>query len=153
MANATKPRPKSQRGQVRPRPATRRPRAASAHRENMTVGHKPTFDPRLATLALLCAAWSRWIEATAKVKQYGLLIAAGGSSVTTTDKKGKSVVTKKGLTLKANPAVSIAEKAAREVAALLAEFGMSPASRSRVSGTPAAAAKPANHKAKYFRGT
>lgn len=65
-------------------------------------------------LALYCAAFSRYIQSEKEVATHGLLIetASGG--------------------LKANPAVTMARECRTEMMRLLAEFGCTPSSRSRV---------------------
>jgi len=70
-----------------------------------------------AALTLLCDAWGRWVEAVDALKQYGVMI------------KSPS-----GYPMQ-SPYLAIANKAAEQVRLLLAEFGMTPASRSRVQAT------------------
>jgi len=70
-----------------------------------------------AALALYCDAWGRWVEATEALRQYGLVI------------KSPS-----GYPMQ-SPYLAIASKAADQMRLLLGEFGMSPASRTRVQAT------------------
>ena len=93
-------------------------------------------------LAMLCSAWSRWLAADEKVKAAGLLVVVNQSSITETDAKGKSITTKSGGQVIANPALAIGDKARAEVFKLLGVFGMTPADRTRISATPPAGAKP-----------
>ena len=65
-------------------------------------------------LALYCAAYGRWRKANEEVRKGG---------VTTFSEQGA---------LKINPAVTVAQQAERLMAAILMEFGLTPASRSRV---------------------
>jgi P27 family predicted phage terminase small subunit len=67
-----------------------------------------------AALALYCDAYGRWLEAVASLQKYGTVI------------KSPS-----GFPVQ-SPYVAIANKAGEQVRLLLAEFGMSPASRTRV---------------------
>jgi len=69
-------------------------------------------------LALLCAAYARWVEAEAAIRKYGLVI------------KSPS-----GFPMQ-SPYLAIANKALDQVRLLLAEFGMSPSSRTRVQVAP-----------------
>jgi len=69
-------------------------------------------------LALLCAAYARWAEAEAAIRKYGLVI------------KSPS-----GFPMQ-SPYLAIANKALDQVRLLLAEFGMSPSSRTRVHMVP-----------------
>ena len=73
-----------------------------------------------AALALYCDHYGRWIEAIKALKQYGVVIKSPNSY------------------LMQSPYLAIANKAGENVRLLLAEFGMSPASRVRVHAQPAA---------------
>ena len=72
-----------------------------------------------AALALYCDAYGRWLEAIAALQQFGVVIKSPN---------GYPVQ---------SPYVAIANKAGEQVRLLLAEFGMSPASRVRVHAQPA----------------
>ena len=67
-----------------------------------------------AALALYCQHFERWLQAEAKLKRHGLIAptATGGA--------------------KQSPYLAIAQAAMRDMARLLAEFGATPSSRSRV---------------------
>ncbi len=65
-------------------------------------------------IALYCATYSRWRAARREIAQTG---------ITATTDLGS---------LKSNPAVAVATQAERMMASLLAEFGLTPSSRSRV---------------------
>ncbi len=67
-----------------------------------------------AALALYCDAYGRWLEAIAALQEYGVVLKSPN---------GYPVQ---------SPYVGIANKAGEQVRLLLAEFGMSPASRTRV---------------------
>jgi P27 family predicted phage terminase small subunit len=67
-------------------------------------------------LALLATWFSRWVEAEEMIQKHGIIVKAP----------------KTGVPMQ-NPALSIANKAMQEIAKLLAEFGMTPSSRSRVA--------------------
>ena len=70
-------------------------------------------------LEMYCVSYSRWVQANAEIEKYGAVLAV----------KGK---------LKVSPWVAIAAASWKEVHQMMAEFGMSPSSRSRVqvSKTP-----------------
>ncbi|MFD1507960.1 phage terminase small subunit P27 family [Lacimonas salitolerans] len=73
-------------------------------------------------LALLCEALAEWIEAGQTIAKYGATYQA---------------VTEAGAVMhRAHPAVAQRADSARRVQSLLAEFGMTPAARSKVSGLP-----------------
>ena len=65
---------------------------------------------------LLCEARSDWMSARDAIREHG----------------GETYVTEAGL-IKAHPAVAMRNDAARRMQSMLAEFGMSPSSRSKVS--------------------
>ena len=73
-----------------------------------------------SAFAAYCTAYGRWIEAEEALKTYGVMI------------KSPS-----GFPIQ-SPYLSIAKKAMEQMRSLLSEFGMSPATRTRVSGTPVA---------------
>jgi len=77
-----------------------------------------------AALALYCDAYGRWLEAIEALQKYGAVVKSPN---------GYPVQ---------SPYVSIANKAGEQVRLLLAEFGMSPASRSRVTAVPVGPAQP-----------
>jgi P27 family predicted phage terminase small subunit len=76
-----------------------------------------------SAVALYCAAYSRWVTAKEKIEENGLVEVAGHGS------------------LKVSPYVQIAQSAERDMLRLLAEFGGTPSSRSRVN---AATPKPSD---------
>jgi P27 family predicted phage terminase small subunit len=65
-------------------------------------------------LALYCDAYARWIEAVRSIERFGVVIKSPN-----------------GLPIQ-SPYLAIANKSGEQVRLLLAEFGMTPASRSRV---------------------
>ena len=71
-----------------------------------------------AALAAYCAAWGRWVEAEAALKQYGVVV------------KSPS-----GFPIQ-SPYLAIANKAMEQMRAFLLEFGLTPASRTRVHASP-----------------
>lgn len=75
-------------------------------------------DVDVAQLAIYCAAYAQWLQATETLAKTPML-----------------VKTKNG-DLKANPLLKIAREAAFQTSRALVEFGMSPSSRSRVKGDP-----------------
>jgi len=73
-----------------------------------------------AALAGYCAAWARWIEAETNIQKFG--------SVIKSPKSGYPIQ---------NPFVGVANTAMTQMRSFLIEFGMTPASRSRLSVEPA----------------
>ena len=71
-----------------------------------------------AALALFCQAWERWVEAEEALKRYGVMVKSPN-----------------GFPMQ-SPYLAVANKAMEQMRALLAEFGMSPSSRTRVHATP-----------------
>ena len=78
-----------------------------------------------AALSIYCAAWARWIEAEAKVTEMGLVVKSPN-----------------GYPIQ-NPYLSIANTAAKQIRTLLAEFGLSPKARKRLTQPDTAPPKPA----------
>lgn len=113
-----------------PRPATKIPAcpkhlSAEAHKEWRRVS-KQLADLRLLTevdraaLAAYCQAWARWVEAEKEMAKEDFRM------ITITE-KGYPVL---------SPWFSVADKALKQMKAFLAEFGMTPSSRSRVQVEP-----------------
>jgi P27 family predicted phage terminase small subunit len=71
-----------------------------------------------AALAAYCSAWSRWVQAEENIQKFGTVI-----------KSPKS-----GFPIQ-NPYVGVANTALDQMRRFLTEFGMTPASRSRISVT------------------
>jgi P27 family predicted phage terminase small subunit len=71
-----------------------------------------------AALALYCQAWGRWIEAEEALKKHGTMVKSPN-----------------GFPMQ-SPYLSVANKAMEQLRALLAEFGMTPSSRTRLSVNP-----------------
>ena len=71
-----------------------------------------------AALAAYCACWSRWVTAEREISKHGL-----------------TVVTPNGYPVQ-SPHVNISNKALAQLKAFVQEFGLSPASRTRVSAVP-----------------
>jgi P27 family predicted phage terminase small subunit len=77
-----------------------------------------------AALAGYCQAWGRWVEAEEALKQYGVVV------------KSPS-----GFPMQ-SPFMAVANKALEQMRAFLIEFGMTPASRTRVHAESPAADDP-----------
>jgi P27 family predicted phage terminase small subunit len=75
-------------------------------------------------LAAYCQAWGRWVEAEESLKRYGVVV------------KSPS-----GFPMQ-SPFLAIANKAMEQMRQFLGEFGMTPASRTRVHADPPAAPDP-----------
>ena len=71
-----------------------------------------------AALAAYCQVWARWAKAEDRLNQ-----------------EGEFVQTKKGNEIQ-NPYLAIANKCLKQMREYLVEFGMTPSSRSRISGAP-----------------
>lgn len=69
-----------------------------------------------AALSNYCQWWARWVQAEKALKEHGLTFRTIDTGF-----------------IRARPEVALAEKAARMVKLFLAEFGLTPASRSRLS--------------------
>jgi P27 family predicted phage terminase small subunit len=80
----------------------------------------------LTALALYCDAYGRWIEARAKLADQGLVIEARAKL----DENGLAIMDVKGSYQ--NPWLFVANKAHEQMLKLLAEFGMTPSSRTRI---------------------
>jgi P27 family predicted phage terminase small subunit len=75
-------------------------------------------DLDLAAFAAYCTAYGRWVEAEQALKTYGLMLKSPH-----------------GFPVQ-SPYLAVANRAMEQMRSLLAEFGMSPASRTRVSVEP-----------------
>lgn len=75
-------------------------------------------------LCAYCETWVRWKEATAKIRQFGMVIKSPN-----------------GMPMP-SPYISIANQAMTTMKALLTEFGMTPSARVRVHATAKPADKP-----------
>jgi P27 family predicted phage terminase small subunit len=72
-------------------------------------------DLDLAAFALYCTAWARWVEAEQALSTYGVMLKSP-----------------QGFPIQ-SPYLSVANRAMDQIRSLLSEFGMSPATRTRVS--------------------
>jgi len=72
-----------------------------------------------AELAAYCCAYGRWIEAEREVKKHGLLVPSAVPGV-----------------LKSNPAIAVVNQCLTQIDKFSSQFGMTPASRSRISVAP-----------------
>ncbi len=71
-----------------------------------------------AGLAAYCVSWGRWVEAEDKLREHGTIVKSpNGFAVQ-------------------SPFLSVANQAMRQMTKLLAEFGMTPSSRTRVHSLP-----------------
>ena len=114
--------------QHEPRPGPRLPHAPAhlspaARKEWLRAGRfllrlGLMTDLDVAAFATYCAAWGRWVEAEQALQTYGLMLKSPS---------GYPVQ---------SPYLAVANRAMDQIKSLLSEFGMSPASRSRVDGAP-----------------
>lgn len=98
-------------------------------------------------LAAYCACYARWCQAEADVAKYGLTIEE--PVINTATGKQRKLGKKYVVRLKANPAAAKSSDAMKLMKSFLIEFGMTPASRSRLSTSPDAE-KPKDPADKYF---
>ncbi len=70
-------------------------------------------------LAILCQSWAEYLDAAAQLQETGMLVKSPNGY------------------LMMNPSLAILNQAVKKVRALLAEFGMTPGSRSRIHAAPA----------------
>jgi len=82
----------------------------------MSAGIMTNLDNQ--ALAIYCEAYTRWAEANAKIAEHGMVIKAPS---------GYPVQ---------SPYLSISNRAFEQMRAMLSEFGMTPASRSRIKAEP-----------------
>ncbi len=83
-----------------------------------------------AALAGYCQAWARWVEAEQQLKRFGVIVKAPS-----------------GFPVQ-SPFLAIANKALEQMRQFLTEFGMTPASRTRIHAEPRAG-KPTDLGRKY----
>jgi P27 family predicted phage terminase small subunit len=74
-------------------------------------------------LAAYCSAFARWMQAEQEITARGIIV-----EEPILDREGNEV----GTRIKRNPAVSISNEALKLMKSFLIEFGMTPASRSRI---------------------
>ena len=98
-------------------------------------------DHDLEALEMLCGAWSRYLAATAMLRKKDDAAQCGGIVL-------KSVKTG---ALMISPYLVVAQRELKLVKELLAEFGLTPSSRSRVLADGKSKTGEAAGKAKYFR--
>jgi P27 family predicted phage terminase small subunit len=96
--------------------ATARKEWRRVARDLADMGLLSTFDR--AALAGYCQAWATWIEAQESLQKYGVIIKSPSGY------------------LMQSPYLAVANKAFEQMRLMLAEFGMSPSSRTRVHATP-----------------
>lgn len=75
-------------------------------------------------LAAYCQLYERWAEAEQKVRQFGMIVQVGKGKE---NGKGYPIVT---------PYLQVATKALEQMRVFLTEFGLTPASRSRIHAMP-----------------
>ena len=111
-----------------PKPQVRLPRAPShlseeAKKEWRRAGRVLeqlglVSDLDLAAFSAYCTAYGRWVEAEEVLKRHGVMLRSPN-----------------GFPVQ-SPYLAVANRAMEQMRSLLSEFGMSPASRSRVAGMP-----------------
>lgn len=114
--------------------------------ELLAIGVLTKIDQK--ALAGYCMAYARWRQAETDVAKYGLTIEEPVINTVTGQQRrlrGRYVVR-----LKANPAAAKSSDAMKLMKSFLVEFGMTPASRSRLSTVPNGKEKSADPADKYF---
>ncbi len=86
-----------------------------------------------AALAAYCQAWADWIEAEAQLSKFGKVVESPYKTETRTLKSGTVVEKSSGGYPMQNPYLAIRNRALWFMHRFLTEFGMTPASRSRIS--------------------
>jgi P27 family predicted phage terminase small subunit len=87
-----------------------------------------------AALSIYCMTFARWLDALAAVAEFGLFIDTRIVRTAGPDGAVLETVNDKGC-VKSNPAVAVAAGCEAAMARLLGEFGLTPASRSKVKAT------------------
>lgn len=109
-----------------------------------------------AALAAYCQAWSDWVEAEGQLQKFGKVVRSPAKTLTRTDPKtGKVETETSGGYPMPSPFLAIRNKALDLMRQFLTEFGMTPASRSRISvesrqQTQLARQGPESKAGKYF---
>lgn len=85
-----------------------------------------------AALAVYCQCWADWADAADKVNRHGKVIKTGERIVEHKD----GSIEKSGGNLVENPYFSVMKRSAELVHKFLTEFGMTPASRTRINAAP-----------------
>lgn len=85
-----------------------------------------------AALAGYCEAWADWLDATDRVNRFGKVIKTGEKTVQKLD----GSIERSGGNMIENPYFSVKKRSAELMHKFLTEFGMTPASRSRINATP-----------------
>jgi P27 family predicted phage terminase small subunit len=86
-----------------------------------------------AALAAYCQCWSRWVKAEQEIAKFGAIL-----------------VNKTNQTIYPSPWLAVSNKMLQEMRRYLAEFGMTPSSRSRVSTTKEPS-KAKDGKSRFFK--
>jgi P27 family predicted phage terminase small subunit len=81
-------------------------------------------------LACLCVSWARWVEAQAEITKRGLLIV---EPIHKWDRKKKKNVKVGTRVTGKNPAIAVAQAELKNILRIEVEFGLTPASRSKLS--------------------
>jgi P27 family predicted phage terminase small subunit len=87
-----------------------------------------------AALTIYCTAWGRHVEAETHLRKDGLMLIGKSSK----NEKGEEEPGKPYQ----NPWMGVSNRAIELMQSMLAEFGLSPSSRSRLTVTPKAKPKP-----------
>jgi P27 family predicted phage terminase small subunit len=105
-----------------------------------------------AVLAAYCQAYSDWVEAEAKLQQYGKVIMSPKKTTTKRGKDGSEVTESTGGYPMQSPYLAIRNKSLELMNKFAIEFGMSPSSRTRVNanGEGESGRGGTGEKSKYF---
>ena len=86
-----------------------------------------------AALAGYCQAWADWVEAEEQLQKYGRVVRTPSRTVTRRKPNGETETEQIGGSVMQSPYLSIRNRALEFMHKFLIEFGMSPASRTRIS--------------------
>ena len=92
--------------------------------------------PDRAAFAAYCQAWADWVDACEAIAKTGKVVKTPTKKVTTGVGKTRKIVESGGYPI-INPHVSLKNKALEQMHKFLTEFGMTPASRTRIEVDPA----------------
>lgn len=151
--------------------AGRKPKPTKLKLLQGNPGRRPLnlAEPQPAAGVPKCPAWldvtakAKWREVAPELARIGVLTKIDGSMLAAFCKNfsrwvaAEKILTKQGMTsesdtglIKTRPELRIAEEAMRQMRAFASEFGLSPSSRSRLTGTPGQVKTGANDDDKFF---
>lgn len=103
-----------------------------------------------ATLAAYCQAYSDWVDAEGKLRQFGTVIKSPVRTLVKKKKDGSETTETTGGYPMQSPYLAIRNKALELMHKFAVEFGLSPSSRSRVNTDGKKPKRPKDPAQKYF---